>query len=260
MISSPKAEGDLAQAPTVQVGVLSTAVKVLLLLAQSAVIFGGFLWLPPALGFRNPELTRIVVFHVPCSIVATIASTVATWYAVVYLIRRRPSDDIKSRVAFALGLLLWVLTTVTGAVFAKVEWGEYWNWDPKQSSILMLLMINVAYFALRTVIENPNRQAVISAVYAIFAMATVPMLTYYLPNSTDDTLHPKGVITTKEGLDPHYKIVLWSGVLCLTGVFVWALRIQVRFEELALRLRERASTARAPKVIITDMGVDAGGQ
>lgn len=228
---------------------LSTSMKVLLLLAQCATIVAGFLWLRPAKLFMSPELAPIVVFHVPCSIVATLASIIATWYAALYLARRRPVDDIKSRVSFGLGLLLWMLTTITGAVFAKVQWGAYWNWDIKQTSILMLLLINIAYFALRSAIENPNKQGTIAAAYAIFAMGAVPALTYIIPNSIPQTLHPKGVMTSKEGLDPQYKIVLWSGVLCLMCVYIWILRIQVRLEELSLR---RASTARAPKVVITD--------
>jgi len=254
MISSRNADAGLASSRIIESNPVSTFLKVVLLIAQSALIAAGFLWLLPAKGFMNPDLARIVVFHVPCSIVASIASTVATVYAIIYLARRRPSDDIKSRVAFAIGLLLWILTTVTGAIFAKVQWGAYWNWDIKERSILMLLLINIAYFALRAAIDNPNKQAAIAAAYAIFAMAAVPALTYVLPNSTPDTLHPKGVITTKEGLDAHYKIVLWSGVLCLTAVFVWAMRIQVRLEELALRVQHSKSTSRGAKVVITDSG------
>lgn len=254
MISSRNADAGLAPARIKGPNPVAILAKVILLVVQGLLIVAGFLWLSPAKGFMNPGLARIVVFHVPCSIVASIASTVATVYAILYLVKRSPSLDIKSRVAFALGLLFWILTTVTGAIFAKVQWGAYWNWDIKQTSILMLLLINIAYFALRSSIENPNKQAAIAAAYAIFAMLAVPTLTYILPNSTPDTLHPKGVITTKEGLDAHYKIVLWSGVLTLTAVFVWALRIQTRLEELALRVRASKSTARGARVVITDLG------
>jgi heme exporter protein C len=254
MISSRNADAGIDGTRAVKSNPVSTIFKIALLLVQCAVIAGGFLWLPPATGFMNPPLARIVVFHVPCSIVATIASIVATWYAIAYLRTRNWSDDIKSRVSFGFGLLFWILTTVTGAFFAKVQWGGYWNWDIKQTSMLMLLLINIAYFALRSAIENPNKQAAIAAAYAIFAMAAVPTLTYVLPNSTPDTLHPKGVITTKEGLATSYKIVLWTGVLCLTSVYVWGLRIQVRIEQLAMQTRRRSSTKAAPKVVITEMG------
>lgn len=266
MISSPKADSgragtraidSRAAAPSAGANIraaASSAAKGLLLIWQSAAIAAGFLWLRPARLFMRPELAPIVVFHVPCAIVATVASTVATWYAIAYLVRRRTADDIKSRASYGFALLMWLLTTVTGAVFAKAQWGAYWSWDIKQTSMLMLLLINVAYFVLRSAFDNPHKQAAIAAAYAIFAMVAVSALAYILPNSTAMTLHPKGVITTKEGLDAQYKIVLWSGVICLMVVYVWAFRIQVCFEELSLRARRRVSPEPTNKVIITNAG------
>lgn len=221
--------------------------KVLLLLLLCATTVAGFLWLPPAVAFRNPGLARIVVFHVPCSIVASIASGVTLWYAISYLITRSSMDDVKSRVSAELSLLFWVLTTVTGAVFAKAQWGTYWNWDIKQGAIVLLLMIYAAYFALRSAIIDERKQAAIGAAYSIFATICVPFLTYVLPNSTEDTLHPKGTITTKEGLSPEYRIVLWAGVLGLTLVYVWVWRQHVALDEIRLKLAARRSARRAAR-------------
>jgi heme exporter protein C len=228
--------------------------KVLLLLLLCGTTIGGFLWLPAAEGFKNPDMARMVVFHVPCSIVATIASIVATWYAVLYLAKRQRIDDIKSNGSFSLALVFWVLTTVTGAIFAKVQWGAYWSWDIKQTAILMLLMIYLAYFALRAAVEEPRKQATLAAVYSIFAIIAMPYLTYVLPNSTKFTLHPKGVITKSDGLDPHYMIVLWGGVLGLTLVYVWALRLHVAIEDLRLRVAKAAATRKNETVgfVITE--------
>ena len=231
--------------------------KILLLMLLCATTVAGFLWLPAAESFRSPALARIVVFHVPCSIVASIASGVTLWYAVAYLITRNPMHDVKSRVSAELSLLLWVLTTVTGAIFAKAQWGTYWNWDIKQGAIVLLLMIYAAYFALRSAIIDERKQAVIGGAYAIFATICVPFLTYILPNSTDDTLHPKGTITTKEGLSPEYRIVLWLGVLGLTLVYVWIWRQHVALDEIRLRLaarRSRLRTGSASGFMITEAG------
>jgi heme exporter protein C len=189
--------------------------KVALLLLLCATTVGGFLWLLPAQQFVNPPLARIVVFHVPCAIVADLASAVAGWYAIAYLRKRSLSDDNKSSVSFGLALLFCLLTTVTGAIFAKVQWGEYWNWDPREKTIFMLLLIYLAYFALRAAFNEPRKRAAVSAAYALFGVAAVPFLTYILPNSTDLTLHPKNVINSRDGLDPGYKIVLWAGGLSL---------------------------------------------
>ncbi len=221
----------------------NTLGKIALLLLLCATTAGGFLWLPPAEGFQNPALARIVVFHVPCSLVAYLASGAATWYAIQYLRLRRPEDDIKSRASFGLALLFWVLTTGTGMIFAKVQWGAYWNWDIKQGAILMLTLIYAAYFALRGAVTDPRKQATLAAAYAVFAVLSAPFLTLVLPNSTPETLHPKGVL--EHGLSPEYSLVLWGGVLGLSLASLWAWRLQVSLETLELRLRGHARR-RAP--------------
>ena len=214
--------------------------KIGLLLLLCATTIGGFLWLLPAQQFVNPAMARIVVFHVPCAIVADLASVVAGWYAIAYLRKRSLRDDVKSSVSFGLALLFCLLTTVTGAIFAKVQWGEYWNWDPREKTIFMLLLIYMAYFALRAAFNEPRKRAAVSAAYALFGVAAVPFLTYILPNSTDLTLHPKNVINTRDGLDPAYKVVLWGGVLGLSLVYLWAFRLHVTLGELGLSLDRRA--------------------
>jgi len=229
----------------------------MLLLLICATTAGGFLWLPPAKGFPSPSMARIVVFHVPCAIVADIAAVVAAWFAIAYLRRRDLTDDLKSSVSFGLALLFSLQTTVTGAIFAKAQWGGYWNWDPKQTAILMLLLIYVAYFALRAAIDDPRKRAALGAAYALFAVVAVPFLTYILPNSTDQTLHPKNVINTRDGLDASYKIVLWSGVLGLSLVYLWAFRIHVALGKLEMRLNLRARRSSMQNVALKPNVVEA---
>lgn len=217
--------------------------KIALLLLLCATTVGGFLWLAPAERFVNPAMARIVVFHVPCAIVADLASVVAGWYAIAFLRTRSLHDDVKSSASFGLALLFCLLTTVTGAIFAKAQWGEYWNWDPREKTIFMLLLIYLAYFVLRAAFTEPRKRAAVSAAYALFGVAAVPFLTYILPNSTDLTLHPKNVINTRDGLDPAYKLVLWGGVLGLSLVYFWAFRLHVALGEMDLRLDQRARAA-----------------
>ncbi len=208
--------------------------KIALLALLSATTAAGFLWLPPATLFRNGDLARIVVFHVPCSIAASLATTVGTWHAIRYLWKRDLRDDIKSSVSFGLALMFWALTTVTGAIFARVEWGQYWSWDVKQTSILMLLLIYLAYFALRTAIDEPRKRATVSAVFTLFALLAVPYLTLILPNNTPNTLHPKNTV-----FSPEYRVVLWADAVGVCLAYLWAFRLHVALEEIGLRLQRR---------------------
>jgi len=206
-----------------------------LLLLVCAATAGGFLWLPPVTTFVSPELARIAVFHIPCSIVGSVATAVGVWFALRYLRFRDLRDDIKSSVSLSLALLLWCLTTVTGAIFAQAEWGAYWSWDIKQISIVMLLLIYVAYFALRAAVDDARKRAAVSAAYTLFALVAVPFLTLILPNSTPNTLHPKNTVFSAE-----YWVILSAFSVGLTSIYVWAFRLHVALELMQRRLDRRA--------------------
>jgi len=226
--------------------------KIALFLLVSLATVAGFLWVPPVPMFRNPDLTRIVVFHVPCSIVGSLATAVGVWFAVRYLWKRDLRDDIKSSASFSFAILLWSLTTVTGAIFAKAEWGAYWSWDIKQTCIVMLLLIYCAYFALRAAIDDERKRAAVSAAYTLFALAAVPFLTLVLPNSTPNTLHPKDTVFNFQ-----YKITLWAFALGLSLVYLWAFRLHVALEMAQLHLNRRARAASQKKSAIRPLTAEA---
>jgi len=174
---------------------VSEILKWVLLVWLAVVILAAFLYVQPAKGFIG-ESSRIVFFHVPMAWVAVLAFLVSCVTSVMYLRRRDPRDDIRASVSAGLGLLFAVLATTTGAVFAKIMWGAYWNWDPRQTSITILLLIYAAYFALRGAIDDPERRASLAAVYAILAFVTVPFLVFVVPRIYW-SLHPDTIINTR---------------------------------------------------------------
>jgi heme exporter protein C len=86
--------------------------------------------------------------------------------------------------------LFSILATVSGSIFAKLVWGSFWNWDPRETSILILLLIYGAYFALRSAIDDSERRQQLAAVYALFAFVTAPLLTFVVPRLYENSLHP----------------------------------------------------------------------
>jgi heme exporter protein C len=153
-----------------------------------------------------------------------------------YLARgRNPLDDSRSKVAAVLATLFCLLTTVTGSVFARVQWGAYWNWDPKQICIFILLLIYAAYFVLRGGIEDPDRRGVMSAVYVLFAAVMTPLLGYVIPKYLP-SLHP-----TNTHFDGRYHLVIWSTTAGLIGLYSWLFNLAVRQERAHLALDELAA-------------------
>lgn len=212
--------------------------KWLLLVWLAVVIVAAFFYVHPAEGFIG-ESSRIVFFHVPMAWISVLAFLVSCIASVMYLKRRDPKDDIRASVSAGLGLLFAVLATTTGAVFARIMWNAYWNWDPRQTSITILLLIYAAYLALRGAIEDPERRASLSAVYAILAFVTVPFLVFIVPRIYW-SLHPDTIINTRgvNEFDSRYTQVLMASLAGFTGLYVWLYTIGCRIEAIRQRRRQ----------------------
>ncbi len=217
---------------------IGLALKSFLFVWMLAVIWAAFFYVRAAEGFVG-QSSRIVFFHVPTAWVCVLGFLVSCVFSVRYLMRRDPTDDIRAAVAAKLGLLFAVLATVTGAIFARIMWNAYWNWDPRQTSIAILLLIYAAYFALRSAVADPERRAALAAVYAILAFVTVPFLVFVVPRIYW-SLHPDTIINTRgaNDFDSRYTQVLMASLAGFTGLFAWIYQIENRIDRIRLRRRE----------------------
>jgi heme exporter protein C len=179
------------------------------------------------------EKARIMFFHVPTAWLSALAFVMSMIYGIKYLRKKNLEDDIKSAAAAGLGFMFCFLATATGAIWAKFSWGTFWNWDPRQTSIFVLLLIYGAYFALRSAIEVEEKRATLAAVYAIIAAVTMPFFMFIMPRILA-SLHPEPLLNTqgKVQMNPTMLIVFISSLVGFTGVYYWMWRLQVRAQTL----------------------------
>lgn len=182
------------------------------------------------------EQIRILNFHVPMAWISVLAYLLAMIYAIKYLKTKDYTNDVLAASAAAIGTLFAILATTTGMIWAKFNWGSFWNWDPRETSIFILLLIYGAYFALRSAIDNPELKARLSSVYSIIAFITVPFLIFILPRLVD-SLHPGSanddtagpILSSKEGtLNVFQQITFSLGFASFTAIFFWMFNIWSR--------------------------------
>lgn len=181
---------------------------------------------PPAQGLGN--YVRIAFFHIPVAWVSVLAFLMSAGWGAGYLRRRDMRFDALSAASARFGLIFVVLATVSGAVFSKLTWGAYWNWDPRQTTIFVLLLIYGAYLTLRAVMPEPMRRARVSAVYALFSFLTVPFLVFIIPRLFF-SLHPSPVIngSGSVAMEPVMLATLLVGLLDATLIYAWLVRKSV---------------------------------
>jgi heme exporter protein C len=215
---------------------MKRALAWLLWLWMAAVIAGAFLYAPLAKGFIG-QSSRILFFHVPMAWVSFVAFIAAgIWSARFLYGGRQPRHDRAAAAAVELGLLFGVLATVTGALWARVMWGAYWNWDPRQASIVMALLFYGAYLALRSSLEDRDQRARLSAAYAVLGLAVAPFLFFIMPRIMF-SLHPQSVINAQGKVEMESRMVqvLLAGSAGATALFFWIHNLQCRLQALSDR-------------------------
>lgn len=201
----------------------------LMLLAMAGITAYGY-WAPPAASFANPDLARIMFFHVPC---AFIASWFVVWGAFCggsYLKTRKLEWDVRLAAATELGALFAFLTITTGIIFSRVQWNHWWHWDPRQTSFLLVVLMFAGALALRSAFADDLKRASSSSGYALIMMVPAIFLTFVLPRIRDVaafSAHPTTTIGQNQ-LDLYYRIGFYGTLLILSTVVFAVYRLRVR--------------------------------
>lgn len=210
-------------------------------IVMSAVIC--FSFLTPAPQQIIGEASRVFYYHIPQAWICVVAFAMSMIFSIRYLRSKNLHEDDKAVEAARLGLVFCILATVSGSIFARITWGSFWNWDPRETSIFILLLIYGAYFALRGALEVEEKRAALSAVYSIFAFVTVPFLVFVVPRLAP-SLHPEDSIVNenlKFTMGPTVLVIFLASLATFTVIYFWLfslgrranrlLRIQAETEE-----------------------------
>jgi len=190
------------------------------------------------------ERIKILNLHVPLAWIAVVAYLMSMIYAIRYLKTKDLVWDIYTVSTASLGTFYAVLATVTGMLWAKYNWGAYWNWDPRQTSIFILILIYAAFFALRSAIDNEERKARLSSVYSIISFVTVPFLVFVLPRLSSG-LHPGSANDSSAGplvtpqpnsLDTTLVYGFGLALFSFTIIYFWLLNVLVRYKKIDYKI------------------------
>lgn len=202
-------------------------------------LVGGLLMEVPRLAILN-ETIRALYFHVPMWFGMILLLVMSVVYSIKYLGSGKLTHDTMA-VEFAYaGILFGVLGILTGMVWAKFTWGDYWSNDPKQNAAAIGLLIYFAYIVLRNSLDDEQQKARISAVYNIFAFAALIPLLFILPRLTD-SLHPGNGGNpgfNAYDMDSKLRMVFYPAVAGWTLLGCWLASLRIRTKNLENLLEE----------------------
>ena len=185
---------------------------------------------------------KIFYVHVPVAIVALCGFVAGGIYGIKHLRSGDRADDLRSYVAIHISLILGVAVLVTGSIWAKASWGQWWVWDePTLVSFLIVFLLYACYQPLRFSIEDPERQARYASVFAIVAGAFVP-LNFAAVRMAEELTHPRVLGATGGSMPGDMRLtflVALAGMACLF-VTLWKYELASKSASIQLRsLRRR---------------------
>jgi heme exporter protein C len=173
---------------------------------------------------------RIFYLHAPSGMVALLSFFVCFIANLTYVFKRQPKWDWLGVSAAEVGMAFCTVLIITGPIWAHPAWGIWWTWDARLTLTFVLWLLYIAYLLLRTLVEDPDRRALVSAIYGIFAFIDVPLV--YGSIRWWRTQHPQPVVMggPGSGLEPTMRKVFWFWVVNLMIIMIFLIRERYRLE------------------------------
>ncbi len=177
-------------------------------------------------------IQRIFYFHLPSWIAMFTALAVVFVANIAYLATRKSKWDSLGVSAAELAVVCCTIGLATGPLWAKPVWGIWWTWDARLTTTFILWLLYISYLLLRGLLDDPEKKAIFSAVFGIFAFLDAPLV--YVSNRLWRTQHPQPVILggNNSGLDPMIGKVLLLCVIAVMGLMILVLLDRYRLEQL----------------------------
>ncbi|MBU4556481.1 MAG: cytochrome c biogenesis protein CcsA [Actinobacteria bacterium] len=182
---------------------------------------------------------KIFYFHVPVALGSFLVFFFTAFYGVRFLMTKDKIYDTKAKIATEVTLLFVILTLITGDLWTRFEWGQWWVWEPRLTTYFIMTLLVIAYFVLRNSIEDEERRATYAAVFGIVAFLDAP-ISFAITRMIPSSVHPV-VLRSGGGLLPTQLIPFLSGLFGMLMI-AWVI-YQVRLKEEVLRERVEAVKA-----------------
>ena len=160
-------------------------------------------------------IQRIFYFHVASAWAGFTAFFVCFIGNLLYVWKRSPKYDWLAVSGAEVGLAFTTVVLITGPIWAHPVWGIWWTWDARLTSTFVLWLLYVSYLLLRTLVEEPDRRALLSSLFGIFAFIDVPLV--FGAIRWWRTQHPQPVIAGGQGsgLEHTMKLVFFFSAFAM---------------------------------------------
>jgi heme exporter protein C len=185
---------------------------VLAALSVAAAHYLVFVFVPMEAEMRAVQ--RIFYFHVPSAWLCFIGFLFCFGGSLAYLWSRKSKFDLFARASAEVGLMFGMIVLTTGPLWARGAWGVWWKWEPRLTTMALLILIFAAYWVLRVYGGQGEGIRKFSAFLAVLATPNIYFVRIAVKKWRGD--HPDNVISRS---DPDIRMTMYICFFVLLLVF-----------------------------------------
>ena len=178
---------------------------------------------------------RIFYLMVPVGWLALLSFLIVFIGSILYLINRQSRWDILARSSAEIGIVCTTLAIIVGSIWARPIWGVWWSWEPRLTATLVLWLIYLAYFLVRSFAVEESRGARFAAVVGIVGFIDIPIVT--MATTLWRGMHPPPLIF-QGGLAPAMLFTLLVSIAAFTVLYcvLLVLRVSMANSEVDIKI------------------------
>jgi len=170
------------------------------------------------------EAVRLLYVHVPTIWVAYLAFIVTAVASATHLLSKKKALgwDRLAGASAELGTVFVAVTLVIGALWGRLTWGVFWQWDARLTTTALLFVTYVGYLAVRGLEGSHEQRARRSAVVGLLAVLLLPLVHFSVVLWR--SLHQTATINDGDAdvkMDGLMLFSLFVGVVAFTLFYVW---------------------------------------
>ena len=187
------------------------------------------------------EVQRVFYFHIGTAWVGLLGFVLSALLGIVYLITKNMKWDIVEVAAVEISVVFFFITIVLGSVWARPAWNTWWTWDPRLTTAAITELVYVAYFMLRSGIDDPERRARFGAVYALLGGLSAPIT--FMAIRLFRSIHPVVIGAANENQDKmnmsgDMRVAFFFALFAFTVIFIDLFWNRIRLGQLQNKVEE----------------------
>ena len=168
------------------------------------------------------EAVRIMYVHVPTIWIAYLAFVVTAVASGLYLFKKSLGWDRLAGASAEIGTVFVALTLIVGALWGRLTWGVFWQWDARLTTTALLFVTYVGYLAVRRLGGSHEQRARRSAVIGLLAVLLIPLVHWSV--RLWRSLHQEATVLDTDGdvdMDGLMLFSLFVGVIAFSLFYIW---------------------------------------